>query len=120
VSATAHTDTASFGGAEGVLADENMDNTEWDIKPPKAPDNTMKFESFEEAHAYYQNYARWHGFAIRIEYKREVAAGYISRGKLVCYKVGVNKARKVDSEKPESVIPQRKRPVTVRTKCHAM
>ena len=53
---------------------------------PKAPDTTMKFESFEEDVAHYKLYALRNGFGTRIAYTRTRKDNTVSRALLVCGK----------------------------------
>lgn len=61
---------------------------------PKAPDTTMKFDTFEEVVAHYELYALRHGFGIRMEYTRTLKDNTMSRALLVCGNGGKPKKKK--------------------------
>ncbi|KQJ83275.1 hypothetical protein BRADI_5g14050v3 [Brachypodium distachyon] len=116
---------ASTGMADEIMYDQDEeemcdDGSDDDISAPKAPSCDMTFESFKAAQAYYLNYARWHGFGVRIDYARQTNDGVIIRGRLVCTKAGKDTVVKEDTQKPKSVVPERRRNTTMRTDCKSL
>ncbi|KQK06905.1 protein FAR1-RELATED SEQUENCE 5 isoform X2 [Brachypodium distachyon] len=103
----------------GENNEDNDDDADDGISPPKKPEVNMRFDSIEAAQQHYVNYARWNGFGIRIDYQRPTKSGETSRTQFVCYKVGKNKKAKEDTQRPESVVPKRKRGITEITGCRA-
>ncbi|PNT61353.1 hypothetical protein BRADI_5g14163v3, partial [Brachypodium distachyon] len=110
-------DEIMYGQDEEEMCDDGNDD---DISAPKAPSCDMTFESSKAAQKYYLNYAQWHGFGIRIDYARQTNDGVISRGRLVCTKAGKDNMVKEDTQKPKSVVPERRRNTTVRIDCKSL
>ena len=89
---------------------------------PKAPDTTMKFESFEEAVAHYKLYALRNGLGTRIDYTRTLNDNTVSRALLVCGKGGKPKRKKEEVQdvlNPEDIMKKRKRRKVKRSECPA-
>jgi hypothetical protein len=80
----------------------------------------MRFDNLEEAENHYRTYSRVKGFGIRYDYKkRSEVDGEYARVSLVCHRAGVQSKAKEDPQKPEPIVKQRKRNITVRTSCPA-
>ncbi|XP_024310919.1 protein FAR1-RELATED SEQUENCE 5-like [Brachypodium distachyon] len=110
-------------GSSGERADgdNNEDNDDADdvMSAPAKPALSMRFESTAAAKKHYQDYARWNGFGMRTDYQRPIKSGETSRAQFVCYLAGRNKKEKDDPQRPESIVPKRKRNITERTGCQA-
>ena len=62
----------------GENAEQGDKNTEA-YSTPKPPDETMKFDTFEEAYEHYMQYALRHGFGMRLEYRKTIKDDTVSR-----------------------------------------
>ncbi|PNT63574.1 hypothetical protein BRADI_4g17441v3 [Brachypodium distachyon] len=102
-----------------VESNEDDDDGDDGISAPKKPAVGMRFDNIEAAKQHYVDYARWNRFGVRVDYQRPIKSGETSRAQFVCYKAGKNKKGKEDTQRPESVVPKRKRNITERTGCQA-
>ncbi|TVU03366.1 hypothetical protein EJB05_51104, partial [Eragrostis curvula] len=94
------------------------------ISTPNDPCVGMTFDTCEAAKSFYNNYARYKGFSVRIDNSNKTKwAGGKSRVKYVCHKAGVNKKNKPATDGPiteKKVTKKRKRDHIERTKCPAL
>lgn len=81
----------------GENAEQGDKNTEA-YSTLKPPDETMKFDTFEEAYEHYRQYAMRHGFGMRPEYRKTIKDNTVSRVLLVCGKYGKTKTNKEETE----------------------
>ena len=105
----------------GENAEQGEKNTEA-YSTPKPPDETMKFDTFEEAYEHYRQYAQRHGFGMRLEYRKTIKDNTVSRVLLVCGKYGkpkTNKEETKDVQDPKGIVKKRKRGKVVRSGCPA-
>ncbi|TVU32072.1 hypothetical protein EJB05_23790, partial [Eragrostis curvula] len=71
------------------------------ISTPNDPCVGMTFDTCEAAKSFYNNYARYKGFSVRIDNSNKTKwAGGKSRVKYVCHKAGVNKKNKPATNGP--------------------
>ncbi|TVU38539.1 hypothetical protein EJB05_11915, partial [Eragrostis curvula] len=94
------------------------------ISTPNDPCVGMTFDTCEAAKSFYNNYARYKGFSVRIDNSNKTKwAGGKSRVRYVCHKAGVNKKNKPATDGPiteKKVTKKRKRDHIERTKCPAL
>ncbi|TVT99652.1 hypothetical protein EJB05_54968, partial [Eragrostis curvula] len=94
------------------------------ISTPNDPCVGMTFDTCEAAKSFYNNYARYKGFSVRIDNSNKTKwAGGKSRVKYVCHKAGVNKKNKPATDGPiteKKVTKKRKMDHIERTKCPAL
>ncbi|KAI5003054.1 hypothetical protein ZWY2020_027704 [Hordeum vulgare] len=80
----------------------------------------MRFDTLEDAEKHYKMYARQKGFGVRYCFrKRSEASGELIRASLVCHRAGLKIKRKVDTQNPQPIAPERSRNTTERTNCPA-
>ncbi|KAE8802196.1 hypothetical protein D1007_22068 [Hordeum vulgare] len=90
------------------------------MSTPQQPTAMMRFDTLEDAEKHYKMYARQKGFGVRYCFrKRSEASGELIRASLVCHRAGLKIKRKVDTQNPQPIAPERSRNTTERTNCPA-
>ncbi|KAE8794587.1 protein FAR1-RELATED SEQUENCE 5-like [Hordeum vulgare] len=104
----------------------NDDNANEDEGMPEVmsttqqPTSMMRFDTLEDAEKHYKMYARQKGFGVRYCFrKKSEASGELIRASLVCHRAGLKIKRKVDTQNPQPIAPERRRNTTERTNCPA-
>jgi hypothetical protein len=102
--------TAGWAADETHEAEQtNCDEQESALVPPEPPRVGLEFVTFEQARDYYQVYARFNGFSICIDHRRELLDGTYNRGALVGTRGGKNSNTENNADKGIPVIQERKR-----------
>ncbi|KAE8796737.1 hypothetical protein D1007_28180 [Hordeum vulgare] len=90
------------------------------MSTPQQPTAMMRFDTLEDAEKHYKMYARQKGFGVRYCFrKRSEASGELIRASLVYHRAGLKIKRKVDTQNPQPIAPERSRNTTERTNCPA-
>ncbi|KAE8814650.1 hypothetical protein D1007_08178 [Hordeum vulgare] len=90
------------------------------MSTPEQPTTMMSFDTLEDAEKHYKMYARQKGFGVRYSFrKKSEASGELIRASLVCHRAGLKIKKKVDTQNPQPIAPERWRNTTERTNCPA-
>ncbi|KAI4965668.1 hypothetical protein ZWY2020_051150 [Hordeum vulgare] len=97
--------------------DEGMSEV---MSTSQQPTTMMRFDTLEDAEKHYKMYARQKGFGVRYCFrKKSKASGELIRASLVCHRAGLKIKKKVDTQNPQPIAPERWRNTTERTNCPA-
>ncbi|KAE8799705.1 hypothetical protein D1007_24792 [Hordeum vulgare] len=90
------------------------------MSTPQQPTTMMRFDTLEDAEKHYKMYARQKGFGVRYCFrKKSEASGELIRASLVCHRAGLKIKKKVDTQNPQPITPERWTNTTERTNCPA-
>ncbi|KAE8777217.1 hypothetical protein D1007_49982 [Hordeum vulgare] len=120
---SANTDQTLDASSNHTPNDDNANEDEGMpevMSTPQQPTAMMRFDTLEDAEKHYKMYARQKGFGVRYCFrKKSEASGELIRASLVCHRVGLKIKRKVDTQNPQPIVPERRRNTTERTNCPA-